>query len=62
MGAFYEAPRRFAVKFKEPEAALRCIELMDGRNFAGRIVVAEIATGKEKFRKSDGGKDDDDSD
>ncbi|KAL3962108.1 hypothetical protein ACCO45_003631 [Purpureocillium lilacinum] len=50
------------VKFKEPEAALRCIELMDGRNFAGRIVVAEIATGKEKFRKSDSGKDDDDSD
>ncbi|UNI21099.1 hypothetical protein JDV02_007118 [Purpureocillium takamizusanense] len=50
------------VKFKEPEGALRCVELMDGRNFDQRIVRAEIATGKEKFRKSAGGKDDDDSD
>jgi HIV Tat-specific factor 1 len=41
------------VKFKTPEAAEACIELMHGRAFDGRTVQAHFATGKERFRKSE---------
>ncbi|KAI6093768.1 hypothetical protein F4821DRAFT_4952 [Hypoxylon rubiginosum] len=41
-----------SVKFKTPEAAEACVDLMDGRAFDGRTVRATIATGREKFRKS----------
>ncbi|KAI0136988.1 RNA recognition motif family protein [Xylariales sp. AK1849] len=44
-----------SVKFKDPDAAQACIELMDGRAFDGRTVRAEFATGREKYQKS--GKD-----
>lgn len=42
-----------SVKFKDPEAAAACVDLMDGRAFDGRTVRAVIASGKEKFRRSD---------
>ncbi|KAI1188206.1 hypothetical protein F5B17DRAFT_396416 [Nemania serpens] len=42
-----------SVKFKTPEAAAACVDLMDGRAFDGRTVRAAIASGKEKFRRSD---------
>ncbi|KAI4863729.1 hypothetical protein F4820DRAFT_426047 [Hypoxylon rubiginosum] len=41
-----------SVKFKTPEAAEACVELMDGRAFDGRTVRATIATGREKYKKS----------
>ncbi|GAP86123.1 putative splicing factor U2AF-associated protein 2 [Rosellinia necatrix] len=42
-----------SVKFKTPEAAASCVNLMDGRAFDGRTVRAVIASGKEKYRRSD---------
>ncbi|TGJ81773.1 hypothetical protein E0Z10_g6990 [Xylaria hypoxylon] len=42
-----------SVKFKTPEAATACVDLMDGRAFDGRTVRATIASGKEKYRRSD---------
>ncbi|KAI0193231.1 hypothetical protein EV127DRAFT_335737 [Xylaria flabelliformis] len=42
-----------SVKFKTPEAAAACIDVMDGRAFDGRTVRATIASGKEKYRRSD---------
>ncbi|KAI0404794.1 hypothetical protein F4802DRAFT_597731 [Xylaria palmicola] len=42
-----------SVKFKDPEAAAACVDLMDGRAFDGRTVRATIASGKEKYRRSD---------
>ncbi|KAI0095797.1 hypothetical protein GGR51DRAFT_544596 [Nemania sp. FL0031] len=42
-----------SVKFKTPEAAAACVDLMDGRAFDGRTVRATIASGKEKYRRSD---------
>ncbi|KAI1757128.1 hypothetical protein F4782DRAFT_215677 [Xylaria castorea] len=42
-----------SVKFKTPEAAVACIDVMDGRAFDGRTVRATIASGKEKYRRSD---------
>ncbi|KAI1823982.1 hypothetical protein F4861DRAFT_284126 [Xylaria intraflava] len=42
-----------SVKFKTPEAAAACVDLMDGRAFDGRTVRATIASGKENFRRSD---------
>ncbi|KAI1159079.1 hypothetical protein F5B18DRAFT_664735 [Nemania serpens] len=42
-----------SVKFKTPEAAAACVDVMDGRAFDGRTVRATIASGKEKFRRSD---------
>ncbi|KAI0200215.1 hypothetical protein F4808DRAFT_172561 [Astrocystis sublimbata] len=42
-----------SVKFKTPEAAAACVDLMDGRAFDGRTVRAMVATGKEKYRRSD---------
>jgi HIV Tat-specific factor 1 len=41
-----------SVKFRTPEAAQACVDLMDGRAFDGRTVQAIYATGKEKFKKS----------
>ncbi|KAI0817548.1 hypothetical protein GGR55DRAFT_620987 [Xylaria sp. FL0064] len=52
-----------SVKFKTPEAAAACVDLMDGRAFDGRTVRATIATSKEKYRRSDkdaGDEDDED--
>lgn len=49
-----------AVKFKRPEAADACVELMRGRSFAGRVVEARLSFGKERFKQSS--KKDDDSD
>ncbi|KAH8675844.1 hypothetical protein BX600DRAFT_546586 [Xylariales sp. PMI_506] len=46
-----------SVKFKTPEAAEACVELMDGRAFDGRTVRATFPTGKEKYRKSGKGQD-----
>ncbi|KAK4147723.1 uncharacterized protein C8A04DRAFT_8820 [Dichotomopilus funicola] len=43
-----------SVKFKTREAAEACLRLMHGRAFAGRIVEAFFATGREKFRRSKG--------
>ncbi|KAI1368047.1 hypothetical protein F5Y08DRAFT_297031 [Xylaria arbuscula] len=53
-----------SVKFKTPEAAAACVDLMDGRAFDGRTVRATIATAKEKYRRSDkdGGDGEDDED
>ncbi|KAI1176951.1 hypothetical protein F4777DRAFT_230586 [Nemania sp. FL0916] len=51
-----------SVKFKTPESATACIDLMDGRAFDGRTVRATIASGKEKYRRSDKGHDADDDD
>ncbi|KAI1113674.1 hypothetical protein F5Y14DRAFT_207757 [Nemania sp. NC0429] len=42
-----------SVKFKTPEAAAACVDVMDGRAFDGRTVRATFASGKEKFRRSD---------
>ncbi|KAF2970166.1 hypothetical protein GQX73_g3366 [Xylaria multiplex] len=42
-----------SVKFGTPEAAAACVDLMDGRAFDGRTVRATIASGKEKYRRSD---------
>lgn len=43
-----------SVKFQTREAAEACLRLMHGRAFAGRIVEAFFATGREKFRRSKG--------
>ncbi|KAI1459013.1 hypothetical protein F4805DRAFT_422331 [Annulohypoxylon moriforme] len=48
-----------SVKFKTPEAAEACVNLMDGRAFDGRTVRATIATGRERYKKS-GKKQDED--
>ncbi|KAI0164812.1 hypothetical protein GGR57DRAFT_450631 [Xylariaceae sp. FL1272] len=42
-----------SVKFKTADAAEACVNLMDGRAFDGRTVRAVIASGKEKFKRSD---------
>ncbi|KAL2757536.1 hypothetical protein ACRALDRAFT_2039946 [Sodiomyces alcalophilus JCM 7366] len=41
-----------SVKFREPESAEACVQLMHGRSFAGRTVEASIATGRERYRRS----------
>ncbi|KAH6650869.1 hypothetical protein F5144DRAFT_608739 [Chaetomium tenue] len=43
-----------SVRFRTREAAEACLRLMHGRAFAGRIVEAFFATGREKFRRSKG--------
>ena len=50
------------VKFKDADAAVACVKAMNGRPFDCRVVQAELATGKEKFRKNEKTKDDSDSD
>ncbi|KAJ2965406.1 hypothetical protein NQ176_g10634 [Zarea fungicola] len=49
------------VKFKEPESALACINLMHGRSFGGMKVEAALATGKERFKRSKANNDDSDN-
>ncbi|KAI0430629.1 hypothetical protein F5Y09DRAFT_223623 [Xylaria sp. FL1042] len=51
-----------SVKFKTPEAAAACVDLMDGRAFDGRTVRATIATSKEKYRRSDKDGEEEDED
>lgn len=41
-----------SVKYKRPESAAACVELMDGRNFGGQRVEAYIPSGRVKFQKS----------
>lgn len=41
------------VKFRDPVSAQACIIRMNGRFFDGRQVVAELFTGKERFKRSD---------
>lgn len=53
------------VKFKTPEAAEACVRMMNGRWFDKRQLVAYVAPGNEKFKKSDSRKaalDSDDED
>lgn len=50
-----------SVKFRTAGAAAACVQLMDGRAFAGQIVKATLATGREKYRKSKKNGADDDS-
>ncbi|PFH59016.1 hypothetical protein XA68_12921 [Ophiocordyceps unilateralis] len=45
------------VKFRDADAAAKCLEVMGGRPFDGRIVDATLATGKESFRKTNGTED-----
>ena len=41
-----------SVRFANAQAARACVDLMDGRSFAGQKVVAYISDGKEHFKKS----------
>lgn len=41
-----------SVKFKKPEAADACVNLMRGRSFGGRVVEARLSFGRERFRQS----------
>ncbi|KAF4581107.1 RNA recognition motif family protein [Ophiocordyceps camponoti-floridani] len=41
------------VKFRDPDAAAKCVQVMGGRPYDGRIVDATLATGREKFRRTD---------
>lgn len=49
-----------SVKFKTPEAAEACVEMMDGRAFDGRTVRATIGNGGTRFRKSGADQNDED--
>jgi HIV Tat-specific factor 1 len=48
-----------SVRFANAEAAMACVDLMDGRSFDGRLVKAYVADGKEVFKKSKKKQDDD---
>lgn len=50
-----------SVKFRDVESAAACIKMMHGRAFDGRTVVATLATGEEKFKKSKAEKNHEDS-
>lgn len=41
-----------AVKFKIPEAAVMCVNKMNGRFYDGRVVGASVSTGEEKFKRA----------
>ena len=41
-----------SVRFATAEAALECVQLMDGRHFGGQQIEAFIADGTERFKKS----------
>lgn len=47
-----------SIKFKRPESAEACVQMMDGRNFGGQRVEAYIPTGRLKFKKSKDNHDD----
>lgn len=47
-----------SVRFGNAEAAKACVDLMDGRSFAGQKVVAYLSDGKEHFKKSKKKQDD----
>jgi len=47
-----EATGVASVKFTDPDAALACVELMNGRWFDERQLEAYIANGTERFKKS----------
>jgi HIV Tat-specific factor 1 len=53
-----EADGIASVRFANAEAARACVDLMDGRSFDGRTVVAHISDGKEQFKKSKKKQDD----
>ncbi|KAL9055192.1 MAG: hypothetical protein Q9162_003685 [Coniocarpon cinnabarinum] len=42
------------VSFNDPRAAQECVKVMNGRRFDGRTVLAGIADGSEKFKKTSG--------
>ncbi|KAJ4394616.1 hypothetical protein N0V93_003835 [Gnomoniopsis smithogilvyi] len=41
-----------SIKYKRPESAEACVQMMDGRSFGGQTVEAYIPTGRVKFQKS----------
>lgn len=41
-----------SIKYKRPESADACVQMMNGRNFGGQTVEAYIPTGRVKFQKS----------
>ncbi|KAK2760713.1 hypothetical protein FQN54_001948 [Arachnomyces sp. PD_36] len=41
-----------SVRFSDPETAVACVQMMDGRFFAGTRVEAYVADGSEKFKKT----------
>lgn len=47
-----------SVKFRKPESAEACVQMMDGRAFGGQRVEAYIPQGRLKFRKSKDNNDD----
>lgn len=47
-----------SVKYKKPESAAACVELMDGRAFGGQRVEAYIPSGRLKFQRSKDNNDD----
>jgi HIV Tat-specific factor 1 len=51
-----------SVRFANAESARACVELMNGRSFAGQTVIAYISDGKEHFKKSKKKQDDDGED
>lgn len=58
-----EAEGFVKVRFGDPDgfaAAERCVKLMNGRSFDGRVVKAEIWDGKTKYRKSKTARGDED--
>jgi HIV Tat-specific factor 1 len=48
-----------SVRFSNAEAARACVDLMDGRSFAGQVVRAYVSDGKESFKKSKKKQDED---
>ena len=47
-----------SVKYKKPESAAACVELMDGRAFGGQRVEAYIPSERLKFQRSKDNNDD----
>ncbi|PKS10467.1 hypothetical protein jhhlp_002218 [Lomentospora prolificans] len=48
-----------SVKFRDANAAEACVQLMDGRNFDGRVVEARLSFRKERFKLSSKKQDED---
>lgn len=57
-----EADGVASVRFANADAARACVEVMNGRSFAGQKVEAYISEGKEQFKKSKKKLDDDPAD